>query len=109
MQNQAWDADTAFEFAKAAAPYNVEWFEEPVHAFDMEALRSLRDQMDNAGISMEIAMGESVRSYHAHVDYAEHGVDHLQPALYTALLKSCVYGIMPTNITAVFLLAAFHL
>ena len=36
--------------------------------------------MDNAGISMEIAMGESVRSYHAHVDYAEHGVDHLQPA-----------------------------
>ncbi len=59
---------------KLAAPYNVEWFEEPVHAFDMEALRSLRDQMDNAGISMEIAMGESVRSYHAHVDYAEHGV-----------------------------------
>ena len=45
--NQAWDADTAFEFAKAAAPYNVEWFEEPVHAFDMEALRSLRDQMDD--------------------------------------------------------------
>ena len=56
------------------------WLEEPVHAYDMDALRELRDLLDEAGIAMEIAMGESVRSYHTHVAYAEHGVDHLQPA-----------------------------
>ncbi len=78
--NQAWDADTAFAFAKEAAPLGVAWFEEPVHAYDMDALQRLRDLMNEAGISMQIAMGESVRSYHTHVAYAEHGVNHLQPA-----------------------------
>ncbi|MFA9465609.1 MAG: mandelate racemase/muconate lactonizing enzyme family protein [Velocimicrobium sp.] len=78
--NQAWDADTAFAFAKAAAPYDVAWFEEPIHAYDMDELRKLRNLLDEAGIPMQIAMGESVRSYHTHVAYAEHGVDHLQPA-----------------------------
>ena len=78
--NQAWDAKTAFAFAKEAAPFGVAWLEEPVHAYDMDALRELRDLLDNAGIVMEIAMGESVRSYHTHVAYAQHGVDHLQPA-----------------------------
>lgn len=78
--NQAWDAETAFAFAKEAAPLGVAWLEEPVHAYDMDALRRLRDLLNEAGVSMEIAMGESVRSYHTHVAYAEHGVDHLQPA-----------------------------
>lgn len=78
--NQAWDADTAFAFAKAADPIGVAWLEEPVHAYDMDALRALRSRFDEAGIGMQIAMGESVRSYHTHVAYAEHGVDHLQPA-----------------------------
>ena len=78
--NQAWDAGTAFAFAREAAPLNVAWFEEPVHAYDMDALQRLRDLLNEAGISMQIAMGESVRSYHSHVAYAEHGVDHLQPA-----------------------------
>lgn len=78
--NQAWDAETAFRFAKEAAPLGVAWLEEPVHAYDMDALQKLRDLMNEAGISMQIAMGESVRSYHTHVAYAEHGVDHLQPA-----------------------------
>lgn len=78
--NQAWDAGTAFDFAKEAAPLGVAWLEEPVHAYDMGALQKLRGLLDAAGIAMEIAMGESVRSYHTHVAYAEHGVDHLQPA-----------------------------
>jgi len=36
----------------------VAWLEEPVHAYDMDALRELRDLLDEAGIAMEIAMGE---------------------------------------------------
>lgn len=78
--NQAWDAETAFAFAREAAPLNPAWLEEPVHAYDMDSLQRLRNLLNEAGISMEIAMGESVRSYHTHVAYAEHGVDHLQPA-----------------------------
>lgn len=77
--NQAWNAQTAFEFAKAAAPLKLSWFEEPVHAYDMDALSELRRLLDESGIRMEIAMGESVRSYHTFVEYARHGVDHLQP------------------------------
>lgn len=65
---------------KKQPPWAWAWLEEPVHAYDMDALRELRDLLDEAGIAMEIAMGESVRSYHTHVAYAEHGVDHLQPA-----------------------------
>lgn len=78
--NQAWDADTSFSFAKEAAQYNIAWIEEPIHAYDMDELQSFRNKLNDAGIHMEIAMGESVRSYHSHVAYAEHGVDHLQPA-----------------------------
>ncbi len=77
--NQAWDAETAFQFAKAAAPMSPAWLEEPVHAFDMDSLRLLRDQLDEAGISTPIAMGESVRSYHMYAAYVKSGVGHLQP------------------------------
>lgn len=77
--NQAWSARTAFEFAKAAAPLHMSWFEEPVHAYDMDALDELRRLLDEEGLELEIAMGESVRSYHTFVEYARHGVDHLQP------------------------------
>ena len=77
--NQAWDAATAFAFAKAAEGLRMAWLEEPVHAYDMDALRELRGLCDEAGIRLEIAMGESVRSYHSFVEYARHGVDHLQP------------------------------
>lgn len=77
--NQAWDVETAFAFSKEAAACKVSWFEEPVHAYDMSGLTLLRDKLDEAGIPMSIAMGESVRSYHSFVEYADHGVDHLQP------------------------------
>ncbi|MBQ7860498.1 MAG: L-alanine-DL-glutamate epimerase, partial [Faecalibacterium sp.] len=77
--NQAWSARTAFEFAKAAEPLRMSWFEEPVHAYDMDELDQLRTMANEAGLKLEIAMGESVRSYHTFVEYARHGVDHLQP------------------------------
>lgn len=78
--NQRFDVDTAFEFAKEAAAYNIAWFEEPIHAYDMEGLKELTDRLSDAGLDVPIAMGESVRSYHTFVQYAEHGVKHLQPA-----------------------------
>lgn len=37
--NQAWDADTAFAFAKEAAAFHISWFEEPIHAYDMEGTK----------------------------------------------------------------------
>ena len=77
--NQAWDADTAFAFAQEADKLGAAWLEEPVHAYDMEALQRLRDRFDQAGLQLQIAMGESVHSYHTYVGYAEHGVQHLQP------------------------------
>ena len=77
--NQGWDVDTAFAFCREAAAYSISWFEEPIHAYDMEGLQELRNRLNEAGISMEIAMGESVKSYHTFVGYADHGVDHLQP------------------------------
>ena len=77
--NQGWSARTAFEFSKAAAPLHMSWFEEPVHAYDMDALDELRRLLDEDGLRLEIAMGESVRSYHTFAEYARHGVDHLQP------------------------------
>lgn len=78
--NQAWDVDTAFAFAKEAAQFHISWFEEPIHAYDMDGLRELTDRLAEAGADVPIAMGESVRSYHTFVQYAEHGVRHLQPA-----------------------------
>lgn len=77
--NQGWDVETAFAFCREASQYAVSWIEEPIHAYDMDGLRRLRDMLDEAGIPIPIAMGESVRSYHTFVGYAEHGVDHLQP------------------------------
>ena len=78
--NQAWDVDTAFAFAKEASQFHIAWFEEPIHAYDMEGLQELTDRLAEADIDVPIAMGESVRSYHTFVQYAEHGVKHLQPA-----------------------------
>ncbi len=78
--NQAWDVDTAFDFAKEAAKLHASWFEEPIHAYDMDGLKELTDRLAEADIDVPIAMGESVRSYHTFVQYAEHGAKHLQPA-----------------------------
>ena len=46
----------------------------------MDGLRRLTDRLAEAGVNVPVAMGESVRSYHTFVQYAEHGAAHLQPA-----------------------------
>lgn len=77
--NQAWDVETAFDFCREAAQLHISWFEEPIHAYDMRGYARLREKLEEAGIEMSLACGESVRSFHAFEDYADHGVDHLQP------------------------------
>lgn len=79
--NQGWDVDTAFRFVEATHEMGLAWMEEPLHAYDMEALRELSSRLDRAGIDVDIAMGESVRSYYELVQYAEHGVRHLNPVM----------------------------
>ncbi len=78
--NQKWDVRTAFDFIEEASALNVSWMEEPIHAYDMNGLKQLRTMLDDAGIGVPIAMGESVRSYYEFEQYADHGVDHIQPA-----------------------------
>ena len=78
--NQKWDVETAFAFMKEAEKLNVSWMEEPIHAYDMNGLKRLRTMLDEDGCHVPIAMGESVRSYYEFEQYADHGVEHLQPA-----------------------------
>lgn len=75
--NQRWDVEEAYEFAKLAAPYNLAWFEEPIHSQDMNGIKRLKEM----GVSMPIAFGESMRTCYAYETYVEKGVDHLQPSI----------------------------
>lgn len=75
--NQRWNVDDAYRFAKLAEPYNLAWFEEPIHAHDMNGIKQLKE----LGVSMPLAFGESMRIYYAYETYAEKGVDHLQPSI----------------------------
>ncbi len=75
--NQKWTVDQAHKFATLAAPYNLEWLEEPIHAHDMNGIKELKER----GVSMPIAFGESMRISYAYETYIEKGVDHLQPSV----------------------------
>ncbi|WP_069999103.1 enolase C-terminal domain-like protein [Cellulosilyticum sp. I15G10I2] len=75
--NQKWDVETAFKFSELVKPYHLAWFEEPIHAHDMNGIRRLKDM----GISVPIAFGESMRIFYAYETYIEKGVDHLQPSV----------------------------
>lgn len=75
--NQRWDVEHAFQFAKLAEPYDLAWFEEPIHAHDMNGIKQLKEM----GVSMPLAFGESMRIYYAYETYVEKGVDHLQPSI----------------------------
>lgn len=79
--NQGWDVDTTFRFVEATYEMGLSWMEEPLHAYDMEGCRELASRLDKVGIPVDIAMGESVRSYYELVQYAEHGVRHLNPVM----------------------------
>lgn len=72
--NQVWNVKDALTFAGMVRPYEPAWYEEPVHSHDMNAIKSLREQ-----VNMKIGYGESMRNYFAFETYAEKGVDHLMP------------------------------
>ena len=75
--NQRWEVEDAYRFAQLAAPYNLEWLEEPIHSHDMNGIRRLKEM----GLPMPLAFGESMRISYAYETYIEKGVDHLQPSI----------------------------
>lgn len=73
--NQLWDrAEDAFDFLKQIEEYQIDWFEEPVHSYNMRELKRLTDMTD-----IPIAMGESPRCYYPMESYVDAGVKHLEP------------------------------
>lgn len=75
--NQVFTVEEAVKFAKMAEPYNLEWFEEPIHSQDMNGIKRLKEM----GVKQPIAFGESMRISYAYETYLEKGVDHLQPSV----------------------------
>lgn len=75
--NQRWCAEDAYRFAGLAEPYGLAWFEEPIHAHDMNGIKKLKEM----GVPIPIAFGESMRTCYAYETYVEKGVDHLQPSI----------------------------
>lgn len=75
--NQVWTVEQAYEFAKMAKQYNPAWFEEPIHAHDMNGIKRLKDM----NIGIPLAFGESMRISYAYETYIEKGVEHLQPSV----------------------------
>ncbi len=75
--NQVWSVEDAYKFSQLAKPYNPAWFEEPIHAHDMNGIKRLKDM----NIGMPLAFGESMRISYAYETYIEKGVEHLQPSL----------------------------
>lgn len=75
--NQRWEVGEAYRFAELAKPYDLAWFEEPIHSQDMNGIKRLKEM----GVSMPIAFGESMRTSFAYETYVEKGVDHLQPSI----------------------------
>ncbi|MCI8995429.1 MAG: mandelate racemase/muconate lactonizing enzyme family protein [Lachnospiraceae bacterium] len=72
--NQLWKAEEAVRFADKVKKYDIAWFEEPVHSYDMTELKKL------APISpIPLAMGESPRCYYPMESYVWAGVSQLQP------------------------------
>lgn len=77
--NQAWDAETCMEFIRGAHEYGIEWYEEPVQAYEMEEIERLSSMMKEEGLEVPIAMGESAKHFNDYVSYVKAGVKVLQP------------------------------
>lgn len=75
--NQRWGVEDASQFAQMIKPFHPAWFEEPIHAHDMNGIKVLKEK----NIGIPIAFGESMRIAFAYETYAEKGVDHLQPSV----------------------------
>lgn len=72
--NQVYNVEEALKFADFIRPYNVAWYEEPVHSHDMNAIKTVSEQCGHM-----IGYGESMRNYFVFETYAEKGVGHLMP------------------------------
>lgn len=94
--NQAWDAQTCMEFIRGAYEYGIEWYEEPVQAYEMEEIAKLASMMKEEGLEVPIAMGESAKYYDTFCSYVHSGVKVLQPTpfIYTIAeaLRVADYG-----------------
>ncbi|HET6294922.1 MAG TPA: mandelate racemase/muconate lactonizing enzyme family protein [Kribbella sp.] len=58
--NQRWDFSTARQILPVLEEVGMDWFEEPLHADDLEGHQRLQ-----AATTVDIAAGESLYSYHA--------------------------------------------
>jgi L-alanine-DL-glutamate epimerase-like enolase superfamily enzyme len=73
--NQLWDLPTARRAAKALAPFDICWLEEPLPAEDFQAYARLRDAID-----IPLAAGESLYTEAQFRDMLlAGGCDYLQP------------------------------
>ena len=72
--NQLWNAEEALRFADKVEKFDIAWFEEPVHSYDMTELAKLTKLSP-----IPIAMGESPRCYYPMESYVRAGVAQLQP------------------------------
>lgn len=72
--NQVFNVEEALVFADMVRPYNIAWYEEPVHSHDMNAIAQIAEK----GGYM-VGYGESMRNSFAFETYAEKGVRHLMP------------------------------
>ena len=75
--NQRWSVPDAAKFARMAEPYNLEWFEEPIHSADFNGIKRLKEM----GVKQKLAFGESMRISYMYEIYLEKGADILQPSL----------------------------
>lgn len=75
--NQRWSVEDAVKFARLAEPYNLEWFEEPIHSSDFNGIKKMKEM----GVKQRISAGESMRISYMYEIYIEKGVDILQPSL----------------------------
>lgn len=72
--NQLWQADDALAFLRRIEPYDIAWYEEPVHSYDVRQLERLTAQCP-----VPVAAGESMRNRYQFYPYIKAGVKHLQP------------------------------
>ena len=75
--NQRWTVEEAVKFAKMAEPYNIAWFEEPIHSADFNGIKKMKEM----GVKQKISAGESMRISYMYEMYLEKGVDIVQPSL----------------------------
>jgi L-alanine-DL-glutamate epimerase-like enolase superfamily enzyme len=66
--NNAWDASTAVRFGRMVEDAEPYWFEEPVHADDIDGARKVADALD-----MPVASGENEQTRYGFRDLIERG------------------------------------